>query len=92
MNKGDFVNLVAEKSSMSKTVATQAVDAVLLGITEALKQGEEIRIPGFGNFSVSHRDSYKGRNPSTGEEITIAARRVPRFTPGKSLKDAVQQD
>ncbi|WP_370931233.1 HU family DNA-binding protein [Bartonella sp. DGB1] len=91
MNKTEFVNFVAEEGGLSKTEATKAVDVVLACITSALAKGEDIRIPGFGNFSVSDRAESKGRNPATGAEIVIPARRVPRFSAGKNLKDAVQK-
>ena len=89
MTKGEFVAAVAEKSGMSKTDATAAVDAVFDVIQEALQKGGDVRLAGFGNFSVSRREASKGRNPSTGAEVDIPARNVAKFTPGKGLKDAV---
>lgn len=91
MNKTEFVNFVAESHSVSKANAMEAVDMVLNSVVEALSKGEEVRIPGFGTFSVSDRAESKGRNPATGAEITIPARRVPRFSAGKTLKTAVQK-
>lgn len=89
MNKNELVAAVAEKSGLSKTDAASAVDAVLESVTGALKDGGEVRLPGFGIFSVSHRAASTGRNPSTGQEVEISARNVPKFSAGKGLKDAV---
>ena len=90
MNKTDLINAVAEASSLSKKDATKAVDAVFDSILEALKQGDKVQLIGFGNFEVRERAARKGRNPQTGEEIEIAASKVPAFKPGKALKDAVK--
>ena len=86
MNKTDLINAVAEASSLSKKDATKAVDAVFDSILEALKQGDKVQLIGFGNFEVRERAARKGRNPQTGEEIEIAASKVPAFKPGKALK------
>lgn len=75
---------------MTKKDAAGAVDAVLDTITESLKAGEKVQLIGFGNFEVRDRAARKGRNPQTGEEIQIAASKVPAFKPGKALKDLVQ--
>ncbi|MDG4656092.1 HU family DNA-binding protein [Ectobacillus antri] len=91
MNKTDLVNAVAEASDIAKKDATKAVDAVFDAILEALKNGDKVQLIGFGNFEVRERAARKGRNPQTGEEIEIAASKVPAFKPGKALKDAVQQ-
>ncbi len=88
MNKGDLVNAVAEVLSTKKE-AQEAVDCVFDTIKAALKKNENVQVVGFGSFKVSKRDARKGRNPQTGEEIQIAARMVPKFVPGKALKDAV---
>jgi len=88
MNKGDLVNAVAEVLSTKKE-AQEAVDCVFDTIKGALKKNESVQVVGFGSFKVSKRDARKGRNPQTGEEIQIAARMVPKFVPGKALKDAV---
>ena len=74
---------------MTKGDAATAVEAVLDFITGALKAGGDVRLPGFGVFSVTHREAKTGRNPQTGQEISIAARNVPKFAAGKGLKDAV---
>ncbi len=88
MNKGDLVNKVAEVVS-SKKEAQKAVDSVISVITEALKQDESVTLVGFGTFKTAKRDARKGRNPQTGEEIQIKARIVPKFVPGKALKEAL---
>nr|WP_255639657.1 HU family DNA-binding protein [Aquibacillus saliphilus] len=90
MNKTDLINSVAEKSELSKKDSTLAVDALFETITESLSDGESVKVIGFGNFSTSERAARKGRNPSTGDEIEISATTVPKFKPGKALKDAVK--
>ena len=89
MNKNELVSAVAEKVSLSKQQATEAVDAVFDVIGDALANGGDIRLVGFGTFSVGHRAASKGRNPSTGAEVDIPARNVPKFAAGKTLKDSV---
>ena len=89
MNKSDLVGNVAELSGLSKSDAEKAVDAVFAAITGALKSGDDVRLVGFGNFSVSDRPAREGRNPRTGESLTIAATKAPKFSAGKVLKDAV---
>ena len=89
MNKNELVSVVAEKAGLSKQDATTAVDAVFDALQATMAKGDDVRLVGFGTFSVSHRAASKGRNPSTGAEVDIPARNVPRFTPGKGLKDAV---
>jgi DNA-binding protein HU-beta len=89
MNKGDLINEVA-KVVESKKMAQEAVDTVLSSITKALKKKDSVTLVGFGTFSVSRRKARKGRNPQTGESIKIAARKVPKFVPGKALKEAVK--
>lgn len=89
LNKGEFVEAVAEKSGLNKTDAQRAVDAVLETITDTLRKGEAVSFVGFGNFSVKHTAERQGRNPSTGAAITIAAAKKPHFAAGKSLKDAI---
>ena len=90
MNKTELINAVAEKSNLSKKDATSAVDAVFEAITDSLQNGDKVQLIGFGNFEVRERAARKGRNPQTGEEIEIAASKVPAFKPGKALKDAVK--
>jgi len=88
MNKGDLVNEVAKVVS-TKREAQEAVDAVFASITRALKKKQTVTLVGFGTFKVDKRKARKGRNPQTGEEIKIKAKRVPKFVAGKALKDAV---
>ncbi len=90
MNKTDLVNVVAEKSELSKKDAAKAVDAVFEAVMDSLKKGEKVQLIGFGNFEVRERSARKGRNPQTGEEIEIPASKVPAFKPGKALKDSVK--
>ncbi|MGC2854011.1 HU family DNA-binding protein [Novispirillum sp. DQ9] len=89
MNKNDLVAAVAESSGLSKSDAGKAVDSVFDAITGALKGGSEVRLVGFGTFSVAERAASQGRNPRTGETITISASKQPKFKAGKGLKDAV---
>ncbi|MBE3571418.1 MAG: HU family DNA-binding protein [Moorella humiferrea] len=89
MNKVDLVASVAEKADLTKKEAEKVVGAVLASIEEALAQGDKVQLVGFGTFEVKERAARVGRNPRTGEEIKIAATRVPVFKPGKALKEAV---
>ena len=89
MNKQDVVAAVARSSGISKIRANTAVDTIFSGITDALKKGEGFRLVGFGTFSTRRRVAHQGRNPRTGETIQIPASTLPKFKPGKSLKDAV---
>jgi len=89
MNKGDLVNEVA-KVVGTKKEAQAAVDCVLASITKSLKKKNAVTLVGFGTFKVDKRKARKGRNPQTGEEIEIKAKKVPKFVPGKALKDAVK--
>ncbi|NDW03449.1 HU family DNA-binding protein [Jiella pacifica] len=91
MNKNDLVAAVAEQAELSKQQAGAAVDAVFDSIETAMAKGDDVRLVGFGTFSVSHRAASKGRNPSTGAEVDIPARNVPKFAPGKGLKDSVNK-
>ncbi|MFT3808831.1 MAG: HU family DNA-binding protein [Micropepsaceae bacterium] len=89
MNKNELIAAVADKTSISKGDATAAVEAVFDVITGALKDGDEVRVVGFGTFVVTQRKAGKGRNPQTGEEIDIPASKAPKFRAGKQLKEAV---
>lgn len=89
MNKNELAGVVAESAGITKTEAASAVDAVFDAITSTLKNGDDVRLVGFGTFSVSHRKATKGRNPATGAEIDIPASNQPKFKAGKGLKDAV---
>ena len=90
MTKNEFVDRVASQSGLSKKDAGSAVDAVISSIEKALKSGEEVSFTGFGKFHVAERGAREGRNPRTGETMTIAASKVPRFTAGSGLKKAVK--
>ena len=89
MNKNDLVAAVAGSSRLSKADAAKAVDGVFDSITSALRSGSEVRLVGFGTFSVANRKATIGRNPRTGEAIQIPASRQPKFKAGKGLKTAV---
>lgn len=89
MNKNDLVAAAADKAGITKAQAGEAVDAVFDSITSTLKNGDDVRLVGFGTFAVTRRKASKGRNPATGAEIDIPASNVPKFKPGKQLKDAV---
>ncbi len=90
MNKNELVTAVAGSTGLSKSDATKAVDSVFQAITVALKKGDEVRLVGFGTFNVAERAQSEGRNPRTGEKISIPASKLPKFKAGKGLKDAVQ--
>ncbi|MFC1673614.1 HU family DNA-binding protein [Pseudomonadota bacterium] len=89
MNKNDLIAAVASSTDLSKADATKAVDGVLDAVTGSLKSGNEVRLVGFGTFSVANRAASTGRNPRTGESIQIPASKQPKFKAGKALKDAV---
>ena len=89
MNKNDLIASVSDSAGLSKADAGKAVDAVFDSITGSLKSGTEVRLVGFGTFSVSRRSASQGRNPRTGEPIKIPASNQPKFKAGKGLKDAV---
>lgn len=89
MNKNDLIGAVAESSGLTRTDATKAVEGVFDAITSALKSGDEVRLVGFGTFSVAKRKASTGRNPRTGEPMAIKASAQPKFKAGKGLKDAV---
>lgn len=89
MNKTEFVDAIAERADVPKSDAAKIVDALVEVVGDQLKKGEQITLVGFGTFLVSKREARKGRNPRTGEEIEIAASNVPRFKPGKALKESI---
>lgn len=89
MNKNDLIDSVASRSGFSKSDSARAVDSVFGVISDSLKDGEEVRLVGFGTFSVANRAASKGRNPRTGEVIDIPASKQPKFKAGKGLKEAV---
>ena len=89
MSKKDLIDAVAKDCELTKEKATSVVDAALAHIRGALKNGEEVRIPDFGTFKVAKRKAREGRNPATGMTIQIPASKVPKFTPAKGLKEAL---
>ena len=89
MNKNDLVATVASSADLSKAAAAKAVDSVFDAITASLKTGTEVRLVGFGTFSVARRKASRGRNPRTGEPIDIPASNQPKFKAGKALKESV---
>ena len=91
MNRNELVDSVAGKADLSKAAANRAVDAVFEAITGALHGGTEVRLVGFGTFSVSRRAASEGRNPRTGEKIKIAASKQAKFKPGKRLRDQLNK-
>ena len=91
MNKSDVIDHIAEQADLSKASAGRALEAVLDAVRMSLQKGEEVAIVGFGTFSVTEREARTGRNPRTGEALEIAAAKVPKFRPGKGLRDAVNE-
>jgi DNA-binding protein HU-beta len=91
VTKAEFTDRLASKSGLSKRDATKAVDAFLDSITEALRSGEQVSFTGFGKFSPQHRKERQGVNPRTGQKVTIPAARVPKFSAGSQLKQALKQ-
>ncbi|OQY53187.1 MAG: DNA-binding protein [Desulfobacteraceae bacterium 4572_89] len=89
MNKGDLISKVSEVLN-SKKEAQAAVDCTIQAITDALSNNDSVTLVGFGTFKTAERKERKGRNPQTGKEINIPARNVPKFVPGKALKEAVK--
>jgi DNA-binding protein HU-beta len=89
MNKSELIEAVASEADLSKADATRATDAVFDSISNALRQGDQVTLVGFGTFSVRERAARTGRNPQTGEAINIKASKTPGFKAGKALKDAV---
>ena len=91
MNKSELISAVAEKAALSKKDSEAAVSAVLDVIADALAQGDEVRLVGFGTFEVKKREARMGLNPKTKEPVPIPATKVPAFKPGKALKDVVDK-
>ena len=89
MNKNDLVAAVADSTGLSKADSASAVDAVFDTVTSALKRGDDVRLVGFGTFSVTRRAASQGRNPRTGERIQIPASNQAKFKAGKGLKDSL---
>jgi DNA-binding protein HU-beta len=91
MNKSQLVEAIAQHANLTKADAERALDGFIKTIETTLKAGDPIALVGFGTFAVKARAERTGRNPQTGQEITIAATKVPSFKPGKSLKDTVNR-
>ena len=91
MNKTELIAAVAEKVEISKKDAEKAVKAFTDAVAEELAKGGKVQLVGFGNFEVSERPAREGRNPRTGETMTIAASKTPKFKPGKALKDEINK-
>jgi DNA-binding protein HU-beta len=89
VNRNELVDTVSSKTDLKKSEASKAVDAVFDAIADALKGGDEVRLVGFGTFSVASRAASEGRNPRTGEKIQIAASKQAKFKPGKGLRDSL---
>ena len=89
MNKSQLIAVIADGAEISKASANRALDTFIDAVQTELAQGGKVELVGFGTFSVSERAERQGRNPSTGEAITIPAAKLPKFKPGKNLKDAV---
>ena len=89
MNQAELIETVASSADIKKTEAAKVVQAVFEGISSALSRGEEVRLAGFGIFEVAERAAREGRNPRTGEVVTIAASKAPKFKPAKLLRDSV---
>lgn len=89
MNKSELIDAIADSADISKASATKALDGFISAVTSALKSGDQVSVVGFGTFEVRKREARSGRNPRTGEAITISASNVPAFKAGKALKDAV---
>jgi DNA-binding protein HU-beta len=90
MTKSDLIDKVATEAKIPRAAAERALNSFTASITEVLKQGGKITLPGFGTFLTSNRSARKGRNPRTGEEIDIPAVRIPKFKAGKGLKDSIR--
>ena len=89
MNKAELIERVARDTGLTKADSLRAIDALLDNVTKSLRKGEKVTLVGFGSFQTARRKARNGRNPQTGTPIKIAARRVPKFIPGKELRDEV---
>lgn len=89
MNKTDLIEIIAQHADISPNRARNVLQGLLDGITDALKSGNDVTITGFGTFTISHRAARTGRNPQTGETISIPSSKVPRFKAGRLLRDAI---
>ncbi len=89
MNKTELIDHIAQQADISKAAATRALEATISAVTATLKNGDAVSLVGFGTFAVTKREARTGRNPRTGVEIKIKPAMVPKFRPGKALKDAL---
>ncbi|GAA5184238.1 HU family DNA-binding protein [Niveibacterium umoris] len=89
VNKSELIEVIAKQAEISKAAAGRALDATIAAVKQSLKKGNDVTLVGFGTFSVGKRAARTGRNPRTGATIKIKAAKVPKFRPGKALKDAV---
>ena len=89
MNKAELIDSIASKADMPKAAAARALDALIESVTDAMKGGDAVTLVGFGTFAVKERAARTGRNPQTGNAISIKAAKIPGFKAGKTLKDAV---
>ncbi len=89
MNKSELVDAVAKDAGLTKTDTVRALDSLVSTVTKTLKKGDEVAITGFGKWSVAKRGARTGRNPQTGQAVKIRASKAPKFTPGATLKGAV---
>ncbi len=90
MNKAQLIDAIAEGAGLTKADAKKALDSFIDATTDALKKGDRVALVGFGSFSVSHREARKGRNPQTGKDIMIPAKKVVKFKAGAELADVVK--
>lgn len=90
MTKAELIGIMKKEASISKAAAEKALQSFVTAVTKTLKRGDKLTLPGFGTFSVAKRKARMGRNPQTGKEIKIPAKKVPRFKPGNLLKNAVK--
>ncbi|MBA7669214.1 DNA-binding protein HU [subsurface metagenome] len=90
MNKAELVEEVADQTGLTKRASREAVDAIISAITDSLTREERVTLVGFGSFQVMERKARKGRNPQTGRELQIPAKKVPKFKAGRGLKEAVE--
>ncbi|MEZ5690431.1 MAG: HU family DNA-binding protein [Rickettsiales bacterium] len=91
MNKNELIAEIADQADLTKAKASETIDAFISVVSKALSKGDEVRLVGFGTFTVTHRKATEGRNPRTGAVIKIAASKKPKFKPGKALSDAVNK-
>ncbi|MCX7242416.1 MAG: HU family DNA-binding protein [Polaromonas sp.] len=89
MNKSELIDHIAQQADISKAAASRALEAAIDAITDTLKKGDSVSLVGFGTFVATEREARTGRNPRTGVAIKIAKAKVPKFRPGKALKDAL---